>query len=203
MVVTRVAKIRDGKVEILNEHIKIYKIANFQNTQKTFQVTSFFSTIGLYYKRHGWLAEVAEARACVSRKYSAHTSNISQPLEIINPVVFEQICNETLESLCEYFEEIVEKSSDLKGADITFSDGVLTVALGPTYGTYVINRQSPNKQIWLSSPVSGPKRYDLILKDGGYWVYKHDGVTLHKLLQEEISKIVGTVDFGNCSHGVI
>ncbi|CAG5041441.1 unnamed protein product [Parnassius apollo] len=137
------------------------------------------------------------------RKFSANASNTSQPLEIINPVVFEQICNETLESLSDYFEEIVEKSPNLQGADITYSDGVLTVILG-TYGTYVINRQSPNKQIWLSSPVSGPKRYDLILKDGGYWVYKHDGMTLHKLLQEEISKVVETkVDFGNCSHGVI
>lgn len=81
-----------------------------------------------------------------------------------------------------------------------FQDGVLTVFLGPSYGTYVINRQTPNKQIWLSSPTSGPKRYDLILKNGGYWIYKHDGVTLHKLLQDEISKIVSEVDFKNCSH---
>ncbi|KAK2547811.1 Frataxin-like protein [Acropora cervicornis] len=30
--------------------------------------------------------------------------------------------------------------------------GVLTVNLGAGRGTYVINKQSPNKQIWLSSP---------------------------------------------------
>ncbi len=29
--------------------------------------------------------------------------------------------------------------------------GVLTLRLGPR-GTYVINKQPPNKQIWLSSP---------------------------------------------------
>lgn len=79
-------------------------------------------------------------------------------------------------------------------------DGVLTVSLGSNYGTYVINRQSPNKQIWLSSPVSGPKRYDLVQKNGGYWSYKHDGVTLHQLLQEEISKIVAKVEFKKCAH---
>ncbi|EGT54939.1 hypothetical protein CAEBREN_28735, partial [Caenorhabditis brenneri] len=39
--------------------------------------------------------------------------------------------------------------------------GVLTVNVSKTVGTYVINKQSPNKQIWLSSPMSGPKRYDL------------------------------------------
>ena len=69
---------------------------------------------------------------------------------------------------------------------------MLTVKLGDRYGTYVINRQTPNRQIWLSSPVSGPKRYDFI---DGSWTYKHDGVTLHQLLQNEIEKIISGVDF--------
>lgn len=78
------------------------------------------------------------------------------------------------------------------------------MALGPNYGTYVINRQTPNKQIWLSSPTSGPKRFDLVNKDGGYWIYKHTGQTLHQLLQEEISKIAeAKVDFKHCSHSLI
>lgn len=54
----------------------------------------------------------------------------------------------------------------------------------------MINRQSPNKQIWLSSPVSGPKRYDIVESSKkGYWLYKHDGVTLHQLLSEELTAI--------------
>ncbi|KAJ0178664.1 hypothetical protein K1T71_005439 [Dendrolimus kikuchii] len=137
----------------------------------------------------------------IVRKFSA----TSQPTDqIIEQAVFEEICNETLESLCECFEELVEQAPNLKGADVTYSDGVLTVSLGSSYGTYVINRQTPNKQIWLSSPLSGPKRYDLVLKNGGYWLYKHDGVTLHKLLQEELSKIVeNEIDFKKCSHSLI
>lgn len=80
----------------------------------------------------------------------------------------------------------------------------MTVRLGGSFGTYVINRQSPNKQIWLSSPISGPKRYDFVVitagsKTGngtkGYWLYKDD-VTLHDLLQKEISAMVkGPVEF--------
>jgi hypothetical protein len=31
--------------------------------------------------------------------------------------------------------------------------GVLTVALGGEKGTFVVNKQTPNRQIWLSSPV--------------------------------------------------
>lgn len=76
---------------------------------------------------------------------------------------------------------------------VQFQDGVLTVKLGSQFGTYVINRQTPNRQIWLSSPTSGPKRYDYI---DDSWIYKHDGVSLHQLLQNELEKITSVdVDF--------
>lgn len=62
-------------------------------------------------------------------------------------------------------------------------------------GEYVINKQPPNKQIWLSSPVSGPKRFDyVLLSEGqndkqdtatGAWVYLRDGTTLDEILQSE------------------
>ncbi|CAK1546236.1 unnamed protein product [Leptosia nina] len=137
-----------------------------------------------------------------NRGFSSNTSD-NQISDHLEQAVFEDICSETLESLCEYFEELIDQSSHLKGADVTYSDGVLTIFFGPTYGTYVINRQTPNKQIWLSSPTSGPKRYDLVLKNGGYWIYKHDGVPLHRLLQEEISKIIEDVDFKSCAHSIV
>lgn len=69
---------------------------------------------------------------------------------------YEKVSKRTLDSLCEYFETILENS---ESADVNLSDGVLTVKLGNDLGTYVINKQSPNKQIWLSSPLSGPKRW--------------------------------------------
>ena len=61
---------------------------------------------------------------------------------------------------------------------------------------YVINKQPPNKQIWLSSPISGPKRYDFVMssegqdaKEGtgaGDWVYLRDGTSLTSLLVSEV-----------------
>lgn len=78
--------------------------------------------------------------------------------------------------------------------------GVLTLHF-PPHGTYVLNKQPPNRQIWLSSPVSGPKRYDWVAgeeargdDDGGgggegevgRWVYLRDGSTLSKLLEGEL-----------------
>lgn len=65
--------------------------------------------------------------------------------------------------------------------------GVLTLTF-PPHGTYVLNKQPPNKQIWLSSPVSGPKRYDYVrLPDGRLdWVYLRDGSLLTGLLNGEL-----------------
>jgi hypothetical protein len=46
---------------------------------------------------------------------------------------------------------------------------------------------------------SGPKRYDFI---EGQWIYKHDGVSMHKLLTAEITKLCkNTVDFSSCVYG--
>lgn len=73
--------------------------------------------------------------------------------------------------------------------------GVLSIETKDS-GTYVINKQPPNKQIWLSSPRSGPKRYDWSVKGEGMhekegsgqgdWVYLRDGSTLAELLKEEL-----------------
>ena len=54
--------------------------------------------------------------------------------------------------------------------------------------TFVINKQTPNRQIWLSSPNSGPKRYSYIDKK---WVYPNDGSHIYSLLEEEFGKILG------------
>ena len=89
------------------------------------------------------------------------------------------------------------------GGDITLADGVLTVKLAE-FGTYVVNKQTPNKQIWLSSPISGPARYDLVSSgdEVGSWVYKHTGETLHNLLDREIGDILGEdAGFQECFMG--
>jgi frataxin len=59
-------------------------------------------------------------------------------------------------------------------------------------GTFVINKQPPNQQIWLSSPISGPKRYDWdpALRK---WYYQRDGECLDDLLAREMHLIVPKV----------
>ena len=114
-----------------------------------------------------------------------------------NSFNYEKTANETLESLTERFDYMSEELGDLvpDDFDVSFSNGVLNVKLGANRGTYVLNKQTPNLQIWLSSPVSGPKRFDF---DNGHWVYKRTGQSLHALLESELSDTFGkSFDFTN------
>ncbi|KAL8276194.1 hypothetical protein RQP46_011406 [Phenoliferia psychrophenolica] len=96
-----------------------------------------------------------------------------------------------MDRITEYLEELIEESGELsEGFDVEYSvsscgkSGVLTLNLGDN-GTYVINKQPPNKQIWLSSPLSGPKRYDYD-PTHRVWFYARDGSLLRNLLNEEL-----------------
>ncbi|XP_006802597.1 frataxin, mitochondrial [Neolamprologus brichardi] len=109
----------------------------------------------------------------------AHVSELSA-------AAYEKLADETLEALADYFEDLTDEAFTGADYDVVFSSGVLTVKVGGDHGTYVINKQTPNKQIWLSSPTSGPKRYGWT---GERWVYTHDGISLHQLLSQEFSII--------------
>ncbi|XP_013109707.2 frataxin homolog, mitochondrial [Stomoxys calcitrans] len=138
---------------------------------------------------------VATNYTAPQRKYSS----TKQPTEhvvdsILDHATYERVCAETLDGLNDYFEQLMESIDNIPGSDLAYSDGVLTVNLGE-HGTYVINRQTPNRQIWLSSPTSGPKRYDFVGESSGAtgkWIYRHNSQSLHELLQLELQKVFET-----------
>ncbi|CDR35735.1 RHTO0S01e05974g1_1 [Rhodotorula toruloides] len=101
---------------------------------------------------------------------------------------YHDVSNAAMDHLTEYLEEKLDEL-DVDGSDVEYSSGVLTVKLGDR-GTYVINKQPPNKQIWLSSPISGPKRYDYDL-DHRVWFYHRDGDLMHDLLNRELRELLG------------
>ena len=84
--------------------------------------------------------------------------HMTKALNFSKPFDYETESEETLESLCERFEEILQDDPSMGESDVSLASGVLTVVI-PGHGTYVVNKQAPNRQIWLSSPVSGPARY--------------------------------------------
>lgn len=92
-----------------------------------------------------------------------------------------QIADNYLEDLSDSLEELGETYPQI---DVELTHGVMSLTVAPGK-TYVINKQPPNKQIWLSSPVSGPKRYDLI---GGKWITLRDNTALTDLLRAELEE---------------
>ena len=79
---------------------------------------------------------------------------------------FSQKANEYLETLGEKLESWADEEIE-KDVECDYSDGVLTISLGRGRGTYVLNKQAPNRQIWWSSPISGPHRFE---EEGERWV---------------------------------
>ncbi|KAH8900872.1 Frataxin [Thozetella sp. PMI_491] len=123
-------------------------------------------------------------------------AEVESPKEVqtaadITEETYHQVADLYLDRLLGQLEEMQDKRDDV---EVEYASGVLTLNLG--HDTYVINKQPPNKQIWLSSPKTGPKRYDYVIRgDGqgdkqdtaiGEWVYLRDNSTLDQLLVDEI-----------------
>ena len=102
-----------------------------------------------------------------------------QRRNILTEALFHRIADDTLDQIQEIQEGLIEDNLEgfsNKGKDnkddqdgviidsdtlpeISLASGVLTIKF-PSYGTWVINKQTPNKQLWWSSPLSGPRRYE-------------------------------------------
>ncbi|XP_068092173.1 frataxin, mitochondrial [Hyperolius riggenbachi] len=121
---------------------------------------------------------------CSKRRSGTITSN-----SLLDETAYERLASDTLYSLAEFFEDLADQPFMPVDYDVSFGNGVLTVKFSSDIGTYVINKQTPNRQIWLSSPSSGPKRYDWT---GTTWVYSHDGESLYRLLEQELSQALNT-----------
>ncbi|MCJ1342428.1 Mitochondrial chaperone Frataxin [Peltigera leucophlebia] len=138
-----------------------------------------------------------------SQPYSSSPTTSSPTASQISPSdselsieEYHSLSNRYIDNLVAIFEQLQEERADV---DCEYSAGVLTLYF-PPHGTYVLNKQPPNKQIWLSSPVSGPKRYDFIKIKGaraGDWVYARDGSRLSELLERELGVDVGVVEEGD------
>mmetsp|Transcript_20044 Transcript_20044/g.43450 ORF Transcript_20044/g.43450 Transcript_20044/m.43450 type:complete len:221 (-) Transcript_20044:143-805(-) len=127
---------------------------------------------------------------------------------------YHNVADESLNSIQDVVEEYLEEhyvsdgsEKDEDIAEVNYASGVLTMYL-PPHGSWVINKQTPNQQIWWSSPISGPKRYEYDEKRER-WVYSRvmdgegaadsDGVahseedTLGGILNKEFEELFGEV----------
>ena len=116
----------------------------------------------------------------------------SRPSESNTPFSSENEFNDEADAFLEDLLSDVEVLEDhLEDFDAEYSQGVLNVSLGE-HGNYVLNKQRPNMQIWWSSPVSGPKRFEF---DGQAWMSTRGGENLIDLLREELSIFFPLIKF--------
>ena len=92
------------------------------------------------------------------------------------------LADECLDTILEKADELSDERDDV---EVELASGVLT--LKTPEGTWVLNKQVPNRQLWLSSPVSGPCRYEHV---DGTWTHTRDGSSLAELLERELGLIM-------------
>ena len=114
----------------------------------------------------------------LSQTISENTRNLSSFINLVD------------KSLTNIFESIIDKNYNFI-EDLDLSNGILKIDL-KNNKTYIINIQKNNKQIWLSSPFSGPKRFEYINNE---WVDIHNNkIKLYELLNSEFNnnyKLIG------------
>lgn len=96
---------------------------------------------------------------------------------------FVTIVEATLNRLCVMVETL--DAEDV--LEVEQSSGMLTIEL-PSGKQFVINRQIPAQQIWLSSPLSGGLRFDYD-EDEKIWVLQ-DGRRLDTLLKADVETLL-------------
>jgi CyaY protein len=84
------------------------------------------------------------------------------------------------EQILNYIADTIEDSDSNGDTDIDFNGDILTIINDS--GTFVINKQSAAKEIWLSSPISGPHHF---AQKNSSW-YARSGDTLYEILSREL-----------------
>ncbi|WCJ32406.1 Frataxin mitochondrial [Euphorbia peplus] len=108
--------------------------------------------------------------------------------DLLSEDEFHKLADSMIHDLQEKFEDYGD-SIQIDGFDIDYGNEVLTLKLGDL-GTYVLNKQTPNRQLWLSSPVSGPSRFDWD-RNAEAWIYRRTKANLLKVFENELEQLCG------------
>ena len=92
--------------------------------------------------------------------------------------------DKTLNYISDYLEGLELEITD----NILLADGVLKITLAKNKN-YVLNIQRINLQLWLSSPISGPQRFEYDLETNT-WKNNRNSRDLYEILSEEFNKIL-------------
>lgn len=94
---------------------------------------------------------------------------------------FHALADAMLQTILETVDEAIGDT-----ADVDLIGGVLTISLEARRGQYVINKHAPNRELWLSSPVSGAWHFDYDADADAWLSTRNRGQTLSGLIGEEL-----------------
>mmetsp|Transcript_984 Transcript_984/g.1070 ORF Transcript_984/g.1070 Transcript_984/m.1070 type:complete len:166 (-) Transcript_984:176-673(-) len=143
------------------------------------------------------------AASCVSKEHRRHAGTAVGSSKLGMKGFSDLTFNTSADAFLEYLETAVETMDADALEDISLSDGVLTI--DTTKGSFVLNKQAPNVQLWLSSPISGPHHYDMHAASLGddaacgqhaaihnvRWHSDRDHHCLQQKLSDELSSVLG------------
>jgi frataxin len=101
---------------------------------------------------------------------------------------YSRLAEETLKRLAERIDDALQDHLEAE-----YAAGVLTITLEKG-GVFVVNKQAPNRQLWLASPISGAWHFDCREGPGlaARWVATRvGGETLAAVLSRELSQATG------------
>ncbi|PVV03134.1 hypothetical protein BB560_002398 [Smittium megazygosporum] len=121
-------------------------------------------------------------------RYFGTTNILRSDVEYISEIDFRKLSDKALAHILDHLDE---QFDDLGSQfDLDYSMGVLNISLQEK-GSYVLNQQPPNRQIWFSSPISGPMRFEYDPKEES-WKSTKSGDCLFELLSSELSQLLET-----------
>jgi len=150
---------------------------------------------------------------CINNKHGSFNKQTCVQLRLFQNVSqYHDVADDTLHAIQDAVEDLIEDNCDTEAnsddeiPETNYSSGVLTLSF-PPHGTWVINKQTPNQQLWWSSPLSGPRRYEYV-EERERWVYtrvieegddtkdsapmiENDEDTLGNILKQELKKLYG------------
>jgi frataxin len=130
-----------------------------------------------------------------TRDHSHHCRripNILRHFSFDTESAFHSVADETLETIQDAIDACLEDKGIID-YELTLASGVLTLQFLSSNATWVINKQTPNQQLWWSSPMSGPKRFAF---DAGTtkWVSTKEQLTLGQLLVHELQFVYPSIE---------
>lgn len=131
------------------------------------------------------------SKQCRFNSITASTDGSVIPDDVKNLTLekYHETADATFEILLNDLDAFFEQNKIME-ADVDEEAGVMQINCSE--GTYVINKQPPTKQIWLSSPISGPKRFDL---HNDRWICLRDNVKFSDLLKNEMNMMYSNFEW--------